>query len=54
MDLHLEFASVFLDAKQSETKIHAHLDKQGKNVRGEWYNLSRPLDMFAILRECGL
>ena len=54
MDLHLEFALVVPYAKQCETKIHAHLDGLGKNVRGEWYNLPVPLAMFALFHECGL
>ena len=54
LDLHLEFTVMVADAKQWESIIHDHLDKQGKNVRGEWYFLPRPLNVCALLKECGL
>ena len=54
MDLHIEFTVLVHDAAKWEKIIHAHLTVNGKHIRGEWFTMPKPLDMFGLLKECGL
>ena len=54
MDLHIEFTVLVLDAQTWESVIHAHLKMQGTHIRGEWFRLARPFEVFSLLKDCGL
>ena len=54
LDLHLEFTVLVYEAERWEKVVHDFLKKQGKHIRGEWFRLPKPLDMFTLLKECGL